>query len=316
MNYKHLLIILLTPLQILSHGFLGTTLVKTPTGYTQMQYLKENDFIVAYDYEGHCVPRIILHKHSFIASECVMLKIETGPLLYVHPDHMFYDKEHDDWIKASKLKENDTILLKNCINPVRISFKDRHRAVFEDGFEFFDLTIGEYHNYCVTTEDVLVHNQWWGGFAARAGGYAAGFSFGPPHRGLSDAQKRSLQEILDSRGTLVAGGDKDPNDDWEWVFKYSERERREFKKSEKSFLKRAEEHRAKLEAYKKNPEAYDNKNHLKKAGKNTERYNNIYNRRIELLEGEIQGQLKKAGDAAAKAEELVLRKKGCGCQKK
>ena len=318
MNYKYLLLALITTTQIFGHGFVGNTLVKTPSGYTQISHLTENDFVVSYDYEGHCVPRRILSKHTIIGSECITLMVDGRSMIHVHPDHFFYDQEHEDWVRACDLKEQDTILLKNCIHPVYINFKDHNLSVFEEGYEFYDLTIEEYHNYCVTTEDILVHNQFYMAVGAQYAGYAARYVYGPQQRPMSDEELRRRLGFTEQDckpGFSCGGGGgkppkKDDEDDWEYVYKYEEYDRNKFEKSARSHDKRAEEHRVKLFEYGKNPDAYDNLNKLRDAGRNQSRRNDIIRRRIKHLRDEIDNQTKQAGEARFKANEKVIRRRG------
>lgn len=311
MNFKLLLVLLSSiAAPLLGHGFVGKTLVKTPTGYTEIRYLKQNDFVISYDYEGHCVPRRILSKNINYGNACVMLKIEHC-MLEVAPDHKFYDREHYEFIEARHVREMDTVLLSNCIHPVYSSFKSIDKSIFEDGFEFYDLTIDEYHNYCVTTEDILVHNQFYMAMGAQYGGRAMGYAIGNPYGGWGNkpAHFAEFEERVNKKAAAGSNSPMDDPDDWGWDWKYSERERKEFEKAAKSHDQRAQEHREKLQQYKDNPDAYDNKGHLKNAAGHPERRAKIINTRIVHLNGEITEQTKQAAEARAKANERVLRRR-------
>lgn len=327
MNYKILrnayVLLLLTTIQVFGHGFIGSTLIKTPTGYTAIQYLKENDFVISYDYEGHCVPRRILQLHHFWGSEYITLKIENA-ILYVHPEHKFYDQKQDDWVEAQYLKEQDSVLLKNCIHEALVFFKSRESSVCAEEFEFYDITIDEYHNYCVTTEDILVHNPlpliaglvWTFGAGVEwfAGTALLGTAAYIGSRSNSDRGKE-IKLTIEKDAPIAnkmraAAGSPDPNDDdytyWRSEKKYKGTELEQIKKSEKSHRELVEEHIQKLEAYKANPDAYDNEGRLLKAAGNEVLRAKIIQGRINVLEQAIRRHTQEAAKLAAKAIEEHL----------
>lgn len=141
------------------HGFLGNTLVKTPAGYTEIQNLKENDSVISYDYDGHCVEGRVKHVFEKSSPEVISLTINNSEL-YVSAHHLFYDIDTHSWVPAYKLVLLNSPLLKNCTEKVFVENIHFFTAPGEGGgnFKLYDLEIDRYHNYCVSKEDVSVHN--------------------------------------------------------------------------------------------------------------------------------------------------------------
>jgi hypothetical protein len=74
-------------------------------------------------------------------------------VLYVDPTHKVYNAEHKKWIAIQEVTSKHR-LLKNSTQQYSID----HKEDYYDEFILYDLSVADFHNYCVTPADIHVHN--------------------------------------------------------------------------------------------------------------------------------------------------------------
>lgn len=133
-------------------GFVQGTLVKTPNGYVDIAELKIGDGVVCYDFNGSCVEKPItdvIKKHTEMCIELVV----NGEKIYVAPDQKFYLPREREWIEAKDLVSGH-VLLSHCATFFTV---DDLRHIFLDE-DVYDVTVKDFHNFCVSRHDIHVHN--------------------------------------------------------------------------------------------------------------------------------------------------------------
>ncbi len=133
-------------------GFLAGTLVKTPNGYTPIEKLQEKDLVICYDFQGNCVTRRITKTFKQSTSDYIRLWI-NDELIEVASDHKFFLPLENRWIEA-KCANSKHVFLSRCIDLVLITAAQ----YLTKQAEVYDITVEEFHNFCVSNQDVHVHN--------------------------------------------------------------------------------------------------------------------------------------------------------------
>jgi hypothetical protein len=154
MMVKKLVLALFTTLaiQLYGVGFVAETLVKTRDGYKTIQDINAGDLVTCYDFKGSCVERPVIKVIKTYTDTHVELLI-SGEKISVAPDHKFYLPDKNAWLEAKDLTAGH-VLLSNCTNLVTI---DEVQFVLSSQL-VYDLTVADYHNFCVSTHDIHVHN--------------------------------------------------------------------------------------------------------------------------------------------------------------
>jgi hypothetical protein len=217
-------------------GFVKETLVKTPSGYAPIETLQEGDLVICYDFQGNCVKKPITQ----VTKKWTVTLVELclGEVyLYAAPDHLFYLPQEHTWLATKNIKP-EQVLLKACSGPALVT----HIREIEQESEVFDLTIADHHNFCVSYQDILVHNEAWSiglGLSWTFGGPVGGIAFagvtgsialGGVILGLAwnheSKQARAYADFNEDLGrhfenekqkerstfTAACGGPEDPND--------------------------------------------------------------------------------------------------------
>ncbi len=137
---------------LFGEGFIAETLVKMPGGYTAIDKLAKDDLIICYDFKSSCdIKPIVAISQKLVKSH---LKIATdNKAIYVAPKHRFYLPLEKRWVRAQKLEEGQ-VLLAASNNYVRINdiTEIQKEAIV------FTLSVKDYHNFCVSKQDIVVHN--------------------------------------------------------------------------------------------------------------------------------------------------------------
>lgn len=168
-----ILLCLLTISLAHGEGFIAGTLVKTPEGYTPIEKLKVDDVVISFDLQGACVERRVTHTQQKHAGGFFIVTV-NGQAITVADDHKFYLAPEKDWILADELKAGH-VLLKNCFEPVVV---EHVKAVALKDVAY-NIAVEEFQNFCISHEDILVHNViplivWGAGGIAFAGWDAIG----------------------------------------------------------------------------------------------------------------------------------------------
>lgn len=147
-----LFLCLLTTSLLHGEGFIAGTLVKTPTGYTPIEELKIGDTVICFDLKGSCLEKKVTYTHQKHVTRFLIITVNNKEII-VADDHTFYIPSEEKWVIAEELKIGH-VLFKNCLEQVTI---DQIQEIPVND-SAYDITVDEYHNFCVTQEDIIVHN--------------------------------------------------------------------------------------------------------------------------------------------------------------
>jgi len=151
-KYLILIVCALAHISAFAEGFLAGTLVKTPSGYTEIEQLKVGDKVICYDFKGQCVTRSITHVQQEEVSAYAQITVGNDNI-YAALDHKFYIPHDNTWVEARKIKPGN-ILLKHCTEYISVSDVQS----IEASAVVYDITVDEYHNFFISHEDICVHN--------------------------------------------------------------------------------------------------------------------------------------------------------------
>jgi len=151
-KYLILIVCALAHIGAFGEGFLAGTLVKTPSGYTEIEKLIVGDQVVCYNFKGECVTRAVTHVQQEEVNAYAQITVGNDTI-YAALDHKFYIPYDNTWVEAHKIQP-DSVLLKHCTEYIPAS----HLQTIEASAVVYDITVDEYHNFCVGHEEVHVHN--------------------------------------------------------------------------------------------------------------------------------------------------------------
>lgn len=137
-------------------GFLAGTLVKTLSGYTPIEHLQLGDWVRCCNDQGKFVTGIITYKRSKPVKPSLQLCVmgtRGAACINASPEQLFYKLPEKCWVKAAELLLEDTITA-GCTESVTIYDS---REITEEA-EIYEISVADYHNFCVSKLDVKVHN--------------------------------------------------------------------------------------------------------------------------------------------------------------
>jgi hypothetical protein len=137
---------------LLGEGFPGGTLVKTSSGYVPIEHLQASHKIICYGFKGRCVEQTVTQITKKHVSELVELKVGEENI-YVASDHLFFLPRERKWVEAKDIRAGDT-LLSHCTDLVTVTYARLASAQAE----VYDIAVAKYHNFCVSYNDIHVHN--------------------------------------------------------------------------------------------------------------------------------------------------------------
>lgn len=153
MNTLTLLFPFFFVLSICADGFTADTLIKTNTGYTQIENLKPQDSVICYDFDQHAqIERPIREIHKQHVSKYIRLAVHKT-FVHVSPNQKFYLRALNTWETIEKIK-NDPELLQALYADSRIACLGE----IQQETDVYMLTLDEPHNFFITPHDILVHN--------------------------------------------------------------------------------------------------------------------------------------------------------------
>ncbi len=154
MSIKNILITLLfvSTNIIYGIGFVENTLVKTSTGYARIADLKVGNKVICYDFKDDCVERPVTYIHKQKHDSYFEVFI-AGELIRCASGDKFFLPEGGKWIEAKNLMPGQ-VLLSHCTEFKPI---DLVREI-DEPVELYDITVEEFHNFCISTNDIHVHN--------------------------------------------------------------------------------------------------------------------------------------------------------------
>ena len=163
----------------MSEGFLAGTKVKTPTGHVAIEDLQVGDDVVCYNFCNACVVKKITHTIKRQAKTYVKIFLE-GACICAEPDHQFYLPQEKCWLKARYITSSN-ILLKSCTEFVSIAYIQE----INESAEVYDITVADYHNFCVSELDIHVHNVIPAIAFSTIGAAVSSFAFLGPFAGIA-----------------------------------------------------------------------------------------------------------------------------------
>ncbi len=136
-----------------AEGFLAGTLVKTIDGYRPIESLALGERVISYDLDGKECQATIVQIHKKMVKSFVVLQIGEKAV-HVGPDQKFFLPEKGDWIKAKNIALSNRFLIKSdqVSSALEIKLKD-------ETVDVYSISLDEHHNFCVTQDDILVHNK-------------------------------------------------------------------------------------------------------------------------------------------------------------
>ena len=146
------LILLFASSFIYGEGFVAGTFVKTPEGYTRIEDLQVDDYIVSLDKDKNRVTSRVTAVLSTFTQEWFTISLD-GFKIIAAPDQKFYDHTHSKWVLAKELDLGHFVM---CLTGERHIVSDH--AIARKEVRVYTIHLDKYHNFCVTTKDIVVHN--------------------------------------------------------------------------------------------------------------------------------------------------------------
>lgn len=128
-------------------GFIAGTLVKTPSGYVKIEYLREQDTLVCYDFKNSRQKNCdILSIRKKIVLDPVVIEL-FGQKIVAASNQKIYFPKIKQWLDVFTLKNYKLF----CCGI---------ESTYDLGYsiECYEISVKECHNFYITTEDILVHN--------------------------------------------------------------------------------------------------------------------------------------------------------------
>ena len=132
---------------LVPHGFIASTLVKTPDGYRKIQDMQCGDCITCYN-NNNLVDGYVTHIHTCNVTEYVEIVIKDESIA-CSVDQQLYLPDIQQYEKASDLQLSDQLSDGYMIQSItRIDLP----------VTVYTLTVKPHHNFCVSPLDVQAHN--------------------------------------------------------------------------------------------------------------------------------------------------------------
>lgn len=138
--------------------FLAGTKVYTREGMVNIEDVKENDYVLSYDFKEkrnvfNRVNKLLIHEYN---DEDIYELTIRNKILKVTENHRFFISNEMlyGWIPAKKLKVNDRVMiLNNTLQKIEKIEKYAHKGTV------YNLEVDNVHNYFVSEDGILVHNN-------------------------------------------------------------------------------------------------------------------------------------------------------------
>ncbi|MFK6999568.1 polymorphic toxin-type HINT domain-containing protein [Flavobacterium oreochromis] len=135
------------------HCFAKGTLVKIENGYAPIETLQKGDLVACYNFENTEVIYSEVNEIYCNTGENIFKIYIDDDIIECTQNHQFWSVTHKDWVIARNLSEGDLLLSANG-NSIRI----KQIQFFEKQITTYNLEVEDYHNYFVSSLDILVHN--------------------------------------------------------------------------------------------------------------------------------------------------------------
>lgn len=137
---------------VFSEGFAAGTLVKTPTGYEQIENLSAGDIILCFDSAQNIVERPVVYITKKHISSYARVLI-NNEYINLSPDQKFYSITNNTWFSILNLQAHNIL----SIQPSKISFIESIELKCIP-IDIYLLSIAEHHNFFVTKANICAHN--------------------------------------------------------------------------------------------------------------------------------------------------------------
>ncbi len=135
-----------------SDGFLAETLVKTPDGYRPIKELAVGDLVISYDFDGKPIQSKIIDVQSKTVKSFARLNFGQNSLCAA-VGQRFFLPEKERWIKAKNIALSSRVFAKSdevvCAQTIELC---------QEECTLYAISLEKHHNFCVTKDDILVHN--------------------------------------------------------------------------------------------------------------------------------------------------------------
>lgn len=138
-------------------GFLAGTPVRVEGGYyVPIEDIKVGDKIISYNYNGKCVLSPVTKIHKKQTHKLAIIAFDDDYIV-CEADQEFYLPLGSKWVMAQYLTSEHRLLCQcnDLISPIGVQIKQGGG----NGIEVYDLTIDRYYNFCVSFNDIHVHNM-------------------------------------------------------------------------------------------------------------------------------------------------------------
>lgn len=133
-------------------GFIGDTLVRTPHGHVPIQSLKKGDEVLSHDFKGRLIPQKIADIQPRGTDSIVELTINEATIQVV-PNHLIYVPNQQKWVQARDITTDDHVLR----DPLNVGLVEGIKILPKKAI-VYTLALRNHHNFCVSDQDVVVHN--------------------------------------------------------------------------------------------------------------------------------------------------------------
>ncbi|MBP9765346.1 hypothetical protein KBD08_03340 [Candidatus Babeliales bacterium] len=133
-------------------GFAAGTLVKTPKGYQPIESLQIGDFVYSVTPQRTYNISKVTHTTSYAQPTAIKMVTEND-IIIAAPRQKFYLPHEQKWISAKKIKCDNHLgtSQKTCAKEFTIYSQTKLT-------DFFDIRLDNLHTFCVSTDDIIVHN--------------------------------------------------------------------------------------------------------------------------------------------------------------
>ena len=107
---------------------------------------------MCYDFKNSWIERPITHIVTKHVKNYIKIFVDNT-YIYAAPDHQFYVPRKNKWVEAQYLTEEDNFLT-CCAEFVSINYKE----ITDQDADVYDITVADYHNFCVSELGINVHN--------------------------------------------------------------------------------------------------------------------------------------------------------------
>lgn len=140
-------------ISLITAGFTGETLVKTPKGLVQLQSLKVGDRVVCYKGDGLLSEKPIQSIQGRKIDEIFKVITRSDDIIYSSKDARFLLPKEQKWTYACDLQPGSFLLKQNM---ERVEVKGVEKLY--KSIDIFDIGVKKHHNFGISENGIIVHN--------------------------------------------------------------------------------------------------------------------------------------------------------------